>query len=78
MKDLRDLKDLTVQDTRPRGMRGKVEGFGGKNLERAVPRQKSILAQILRLILYISNNKGQVDGSMQESTFSKRLYQHFH
>ena len=39
--------------------------------------QKSISAQIRRLILYISNNKGHVDGFVEELTFAKRFYDYF-
>jgi len=39
--------------------------------------QKSIPAQIRQLILYISYDKDLVDGFVQESTFVKRLYEHF-
>jgi hypothetical protein len=38
---------------------------------------KSIPAQIRHLILYISNNEGQVKGFVQELTFAERLYKHF-
>ena len=38
--------------------------------------QKSIPPQIRQLFLYISNNKGQVDGFVGELTFAKRLYEH--
>jgi len=38
--------------------------------------QKSNPAQILQLILDISNNKGQVDGFVRELTFAKRLHKH--
>ena len=30
-----------------------------------------------QLILYISNDKGQVDGFVRELTFERRLYRHF-
>ena len=36
--------------------------------------QKSIPAQIRQRILYISHDKGYVDGFVQELTFAKRLY----
>ena len=39
--------------------------------------QKSIPAQIRQLILYISNNEGQVDGFVRELSFAKRRYKHF-
>ena len=39
--------------------------------------QKSIPAQIRQLSLYMSNNKGPVDGVVRELTFAKRLYKHF-
>ena len=39
--------------------------------------QQSIPAQIRQLILYISNNKGLVDGFVLELTCAKRLDKHF-
>jgi len=39
--------------------------------------QNSVPAQICQRILYISNNKGQVDGFVRELTCAKRLYKHF-
>jgi hypothetical protein len=39
--------------------------------------QTSIPAQIRELTLYISENKGQVDGFVRESTFAERLHEHF-
>jgi hypothetical protein len=39
--------------------------------------KKSIPAQIRQVILYISDNKGQVDGFVRKLTFAKRLHTHF-
>ena len=39
--------------------------------------QKSIPAQIRQLILYISNDKGEVDGYVRETTCSKQVYKSF-
>ena len=39
--------------------------------------EKSIPAQICQLILYISNDKGLVDGFVRELTFARRRHEHF-
>ena len=39
--------------------------------------QQSIPAQICVHVLYISNNKGQVDGFVGELVFVKRFQKHF-
>jgi hypothetical protein len=39
--------------------------------------QKPIPAQIRQLNLHITNNEGQVDGSVWDLTFAKRLYKDF-
>ena len=39
--------------------------------------QTSISLQLGHLIIYISNNKGLVDGFVRELTLAKRLYKHF-
>ena len=38
--------------------------------------QNAVPAHICKLILYISNVKGYVDGFVREQTFAKQLYKH--
>ena len=53
------------------------EGYHLTESVRKVVLQKSISAKNRQRILYMSENKGQVDGFVEELTFAKQLDQQF-